>query len=107
MAESGEDYVAPTAANVRNDRYPLSRYLYIYINKAPNQPLEPLTAAFLDRVLSTAGQSLVNHDGYLPLPPAALQKTRQALICSRSRRPRCNKRQKRRNFRLFHGKTEL
>ncbi|HEM7576505.1 TPA: phosphate ABC transporter substrate-binding protein PstS family protein [Serratia marcescens] len=79
LAESGEDYVAPTAANVRNDRYPLSRYLYIYINKAPNQPLEPLTAAFLDRVLSTAGQSLVNHDGYLPLPPGALQKTRQAL----------------------------
>lgn len=35
LAESGEDYVAPTAANVRNDRYPLSRYLYIYINKAP------------------------------------------------------------------------
>lgn len=79
LAESGEDYVAPTAANVRNDRYPLSRYLYIYINKAPHQPLEPLTAAFLDRVLSTPGQSLVNHDGYLPLPPAALQKTRQAL----------------------------
>ena len=47
--------------------------------KASQMALEPLTAAFLDRVLSTAGQSLVNHDGYLPLPPGALQKTRQAL----------------------------
>ena len=47
--------------------------------KPPIKPLEPLTAAFLDRVLSTAGQSPVNHDGYLPLPPAALQKTRRAL----------------------------
>ncbi|MBI3310487.1 MAG: phosphate ABC transporter substrate-binding protein, partial [Serratia liquefaciens] len=59
--------------------YPLSRYLYIYINKAPNQPLEPLTAAFLDRVLSDTGQNLVNHDGYLPLPPETLRKTRLAL----------------------------
>lgn len=79
LAESGADYIAPTNANVRNGSYPLSRYLYIYINKAPSQPLEPLTAAFLDRVLSDTGQGLVNLDGYLPLPPATLQKTRQAL----------------------------
>ncbi|AHG21397.1 phosphate ABC transporter substrate-binding protein [Chania multitudinisentens RB-25] len=79
LAESGNHYIAPTAANVRNGRYPLSRYLYIYINKAPDRPLEPLTAAFLDRVLSVQGQALVNHDGYLPLPPDTLQKTRGLL----------------------------
>jgi len=79
LAESGENYVIPNDTNVRNGSYPLSRYLYIYINKAPNQPLEPLTAAFLDRVLSDTGQNLVNHDGYLPLPSATLQKTRLAL----------------------------
>lgn len=79
LAETGRHYVTPNDANVRNGSYPLSRYLYIYINKAPNQPLEPLTAAFLDRVLSDTGQNLVNHDGYLPLPPQTLQKTRLAL----------------------------
>ncbi|WP_454877582.1 PstS family phosphate ABC transporter substrate-binding protein [Serratia inhibens] len=79
LAESGENYITPNDANVRNGSYPLSRYLYIYINKAPNQPLEPLTAAFLDRVLSDTGQNLVNHDGYLPLPPDTLHKTRLAL----------------------------
>ncbi|MGB8663969.1 MAG: phosphate ABC transporter substrate-binding protein PstS family protein [Serratia inhibens] len=79
LAESGENYIPPNDANVRNGSYPLSRYLYIYINKAPNQPLEPLTAAFLDRVLSDTGQNLVNHDGYLPLPPDTLHKTRLAL----------------------------
>ncbi|KFK97638.1 MULTISPECIES: PstS family phosphate ABC transporter substrate-binding protein [unclassified Serratia (in: enterobacteria)] len=79
LAESGDNYVMPTATNVRNGSYPLARYLYIYINKAPNQPLEPLTAAFLDRVLSQQGQALVNHDGYLPLPPDTLRKTRDML----------------------------
>ncbi len=79
LAESGDRYVAPNETNVRNGSYPLARYLYIYINKAPDQPLEPLTAAFLDRVLSSQGQDLVNHDGYLPLPPETLRKTRTLL----------------------------
>ena len=85
LAESGNNYVAPTETNVRNGSYPLARYLYIYINKAPNQPLEPLTAAFLDRVLSVQGQTLVNHDGYLPLPPETLRKTRIMLGLEQAR----------------------
>lgn len=79
LAETGDRYIEPSETNVRNGSYPLTRYLYIYINKAPNQPLDPLTAAFLDRVLSAQGQDLVNHDGYLPLPPATLRKTRTLL----------------------------
>ncbi|HHQ4305067.1 TPA: PstS family phosphate ABC transporter substrate-binding protein [Serratia fonticola] len=79
LAETGDRYIEPSETNVRNGSYPLARYLYIYINKAPNQPLEPLTAAFLDRVLSAQGQDLVNHDGYLPLPPDTLRKTRTLL----------------------------
>lgn len=79
LAETGENYVAPDGASVRNGSYPLVRYLYIYINKAPNQPLEPLTAAFLDRVLSEQGQKLVNYDGYLPLPPELRHETRARL----------------------------
>lgn len=76
LAERGERYVEPNATNVRNGSYPLARYLYIYVNKSPGQALEPLTAAFLDRVLSAQGQGLVSHDGYLPLPPDTLRKTR-------------------------------
>ncbi|MFV8846568.1 PstS family phosphate ABC transporter substrate-binding protein [Serratia fonticola] len=79
LAETGDRFIEPSETNVRNGSYPLARYLYIYINKAPNQPLEPLTAAFLDRVLSAQGQDLVNHDGYLPLPPDTLRKTRTLL----------------------------
>ncbi|CAI1097372.1 Phosphate-binding protein pstS precursor [Serratia rubidaea] len=79
LAERGDRYVPPSVANVRNGSYPLARYLYIYINKAPQRPLEPLTAAFLDRVLSAQGQALVNQDGYLPLSPETLRKTRLEL----------------------------
>lgn len=79
LAANGQDYVLPSAENVKDGRYPLSRYLYIYINKAPGKPLEPLTAAFLDRVLSPEGQRRVTHDGYLPLPPDILSQTRKEL----------------------------
>ncbi|WP_145572126.1 PstS family phosphate ABC transporter substrate-binding protein [Yersinia bercovieri] len=79
LAATGQDFVLPTPENVKDGRYPLSRYLYIYINKAPGQPLEPLTAALLERVLSPEGQKQATHDGYLPLPPDVLTHTRKAL----------------------------
>jgi len=47
--------------------YPLSRYLYLYVNKAPNQPLDPLVREFVTYVLSQEGQRTVVKDGYLPL----------------------------------------
>lgn len=79
LAVNSQDFVMPTAENVKDGNYPLARYLYIYINKAPGQPLEPLTAAFLERVLSPEGQKRVTHDGYLPLPPEVLSHTRKEL----------------------------
>ncbi len=52
---------------VLSGKYPLSRYLYVYINKKPNQPLDPLVREFLTFVLSKGGQSVVVRDGYLPI----------------------------------------
>jgi phosphate transport system substrate-binding protein len=54
--------------NVLSGNYPLSRFLYMYINKKPNQKLEPLMKEFLTFVLSYEGQQIVIKDGYLPLP---------------------------------------
>jgi len=48
-------------------KYPLSRFLYIYVGKEPNKPLPPVTAEFLKFVLSKAGQEIVVKDGYMPL----------------------------------------
>jgi phosphate transport system substrate-binding protein len=57
-------------ANVTSGKYPLSRFLYIYINKAPGKPLDPLVKEYVKLILSREGQEVVVKDGYLPLAPA-------------------------------------
>lgn len=54
--------------NVISGKYPLARFLNIYINKAPNQELDSLLKEFLKFVFSYEGQEIVIKDGYLPLP---------------------------------------
>lgn len=66
-------------AEVASGRYPLQRYLYIYVNRKPGQPLEPLIKEFLRFVLSRQGQSLVSADHYLPLPAAVDQQEMEKL----------------------------
>ena len=55
-------------ANVTGGKYPLSRFLYLYVNKAPGKPLDPLVKEYLKLILSKEGQEVVVKDGYLPLP---------------------------------------
>jgi phosphate transport system substrate-binding protein len=50
--------------------YPLARHLYVYVNRAPNKPLDPLVRELLTYVLSREGQQIVVKDGYLALPAA-------------------------------------
>jgi phosphate transport system substrate-binding protein len=59
--------------NVTSGKYPLSRFLYIYVNKAPGRPLDPLVREFLRLVLSKDGQEVVVKDGYLPLSASIVQ----------------------------------
>jgi len=54
--------------DISTGRYPLQRYLYMYVNRRPGQPLEPLVKEFLTFVLSREGQDLVEKDHYFPLP---------------------------------------
>jgi phosphate transport system substrate-binding protein len=49
-------------------KYPLNRFLYLYINKAPGKPLDPMVKEFVKLLLSKQGQEVVIKDGYLPLP---------------------------------------
>lgn len=74
----GEIYEA-TEKNALSGKYPLARYLYVYVNKNPKQPLQPLEAEFLKLVLSKQGQSVVEKDGYIPLPAKDAAKIRKAL----------------------------
>jgi phosphate transport system substrate-binding protein len=57
----------PSYENALNGKYPLSRTLYIYVNKKPNEPLPPVVAEFLKLALSKEGQEIVVKEGYLPL----------------------------------------
>jgi phosphate transport system substrate-binding protein len=70
IAKSGHDYVFPTHDNIINGRYPLSRYLYIYVNKHPQLPLSPLVREFVRFIFSQQGQGLVMKEGYVPISAA-------------------------------------
>ncbi|MBV6340149.1 PstS family phosphate ABC transporter substrate-binding protein [Candidatus Magnetobacterium casensis] len=67
-SKKGEPYKEPSYANVINGSYPLARFLYIYVNKAPKKPLDPLISEFIKYILSAEGQKVVVKDGYDPLP---------------------------------------
>lgn len=54
-------------AEVASGHYPLSRFLYVYANKAPSQPLPGAIDAFLRYVLSKDGQEIAHASGFIPL----------------------------------------
>lgn len=68
LAASAGKLSEPTLDNCLSGDYPLARFLYIYVNKKPNEPLDKLTAEFLKFVLAKEGQEIVVKDGYYPMP---------------------------------------
>ncbi len=72
--KEGQPFVDATPENALNGTYPLTRYLYVYVNKKPNQPLAPLENEFIKMVLSKSGQQVVIKDGYIPLPAKIVEK---------------------------------
>jgi phosphate transport system substrate-binding protein len=69
LALAGKDgaFITTDADNVYAGKYPLSRFLYVYVNQPPNKAVDPLVKQFLAFVLSQQGQAIVVKDGYLPL----------------------------------------
>jgi phosphate transport system substrate-binding protein len=72
--KEGEPYKEASAENVLDGTYPLARFLYIYVNKIPEQPLDPLIKEFFKFALSKQGQEIVIKDGLLPLPATIIEK---------------------------------
>jgi phosphate transport system substrate-binding protein len=60
-------------ADVVSGKYPLARFLYVYVNKAPGKALDPVVREFLRFVFSKEGQEIVVKDGYYPLPAKIVQ----------------------------------
>ncbi len=68
LAETaGGPYHGTDPETVLSGKYPLSRYLLLYVNQAPGKPLAPIVREFLRFVLSQEGQQVVVKDGYLPI----------------------------------------
>jgi phosphate transport system substrate-binding protein len=72
--KDGDTCYAPTIENVYAHKYPFSRYVYIYVNKAPGKPLESKIKEFLKLVLSKEGQQVVADEHvFIPLMPQVVQ----------------------------------
>lgn len=74
LAKKGKNFIPADTEHALNGKYPLSRFLYIYVNKRPNQPLAPLEREFIKMVMSKSGQEVVVKDGYIPLPAKVIEK---------------------------------
>lgn len=70
VAISGRDGQCqePNQSNAYTGKYPIARFLYVYVNKNPSAALDPLRGEFLKFVLSKPGQNVVIKDGYFPMP---------------------------------------
>lgn len=77
--KSGDSFVEATPMKAVSGEYPLSRFLWVYVNKAPNKSPEPIAAEFLKMVLSKQGQEVVVKDGYIPLPASVVEKYMKSL----------------------------
>jgi len=66
--EEGGQFIEATPEMAVAGKFPLARFLYIYINKEPNKALDPIVSEFMKMVLSRNGQEVVVKDGYIPLP---------------------------------------
>jgi phosphate transport system substrate-binding protein len=65
--DSGSEAVPATADYAYSGRYPLARFLYLYVNFQPGTELDPLRREYIRYVFSLEGQQSVIKDGYFPI----------------------------------------
>ncbi|MBB5349854.1 phosphate transport system substrate-binding protein [Haloferula luteola] len=68
LSSDGGEFFEATYDNALSGDYPLARFLLIYVNKKPGEPLAKTSLEFMKFVLSKDGQEVVEKDGYFPLP---------------------------------------
>lgn len=79
IGQAGGPYYAPNAQNITAGKYPFTRFLYIVVNKPPNEALPTLERSFLAFVLSEEGQSIVQEGNYYPVTGMLLNQQRRLL----------------------------
>jgi len=78
-AEDGDEFVAAEPENAYSGDYPLSRFLFVYVNHRPNSQLDPLRREFIRYVFSRQGQEVVIRDGYYPVTADVAVETLKSL----------------------------
>ena len=73
LSKKGSDFIPATPEAAVSGKYPLGRFLWVYVNKAPNKGLLPIEREFLKMILSREGQDVVIKDGYIPLPEKVVE----------------------------------
>ncbi|NOT57345.1 MAG: PstS family phosphate ABC transporter substrate-binding protein [Deltaproteobacteria bacterium] len=73
LSKDGGGFSSATYENVVSGKYPLSRALLVYINRAPGAALDPLVKEFAKFIFSKEGQEIVVKDGYYPLTAAIIK----------------------------------
>lgn len=65
---TGDPAYAPTYENVASAQYPLSRLVYLNMNRNPDTPMDPVLREFTRFVISKQGQQVIRDQGiFLPL----------------------------------------
>jgi phosphate transport system substrate-binding protein len=64
---SGRKCYDTSAESTYAGHYPVARFLYIYLNKKPNEPLDPSRSEFIKYVLSSDGQAQTEKTGFYPI----------------------------------------
>ncbi|KAA0214849.1 phosphate ABC transporter substrate-binding protein [bacterium] len=77
--KDGDTAYDATPENCYAGKYPLSRYLWIYFNRAPGKDVSPVVKEFLSFILSREGQEIVLKDGFIPLTKKMIDKNREVL----------------------------
>jgi phosphate transport system substrate-binding protein len=65
--------IEATPDNAYTGKYPMARFLMIYVNYKPNSQLDPLRREFVKYIFSKQGQQDVINDGYYPVKAAIAQ----------------------------------
>ena len=69
-AFDGDGCYDTSAENTYSGKYPIARYLYIFLNRKPGEPLDALRGEFIKFVLSKDGQTLTEKGGYYSITAA-------------------------------------
>jgi phosphate transport system substrate-binding protein len=74
--EQAGPYIAAEPGTVVSGTYPLVRYISMFLDRVPGQPVDPMVKEFLRFVWSREGQDVLLKQGYLPMSPKTVEEER-------------------------------